>query len=1479
MKLNTWPSEALLFLRSVRALHGTARREGRRSGSRGLVPVKRNRPSKKQAKRARRSRERELARPLHARDGGRPLKPSDLAFITPELDARIDDAVDWLLSSSDADVVGVTDRHAWAKEARSDAVALDVDARLAELIALDNTLLQQLEHPQSAIANARPPSLARAIGNEIVSGSERVGEPELAVAAPLERLDDLGGEWAHLVRALGFRGQLDAALRVVDALESGVAPDPISQDAAAERTTTTAATGGTSKAALASSPDDRVYLAALAACAEAGNVHEALRTLGRLRHFVLTHAEARQNAARVDSSKSTGDASDDFRHIEAVSRDDMAAEADAETLLRGYTSAMHACARAVPRPRPDIARELLSLMENRDGLRASAHHCTAAMSAHVRAHDGPGAFALFEAARASQVVPTTEMLTMLVRACALGADGRGAEFEKATGIVEAMAASVVPDAETTKAPFGIPEPAPPTVATYNALLEVLAQQSHWQAASMAVEVLSQMATSNLMPDRGTASALLRCATASSDAPFALAVLDEMEHEWGLGAPGPTHIAAATRALGRAASQTARRAAQAYAQRRTQGAVEPFASSGVPPEGLVVSAEEEAVQDREFGRGPPGVGLLKVLRAATAQLVEDAELEASAGGWPVEMEPVLNFGRVGGGESGTDEDDGSAASAVCELLRGNDAGSAVDDLLPWVLQRLADTHKFETRLGFDLGVDLDGGDTGFDTFANALAAVENDAQMEAATELGSIASDTLDDETSTDRLTENPKSILVRALARRTELKDLPTLDRHLLLLPPRALARYLHKYVLPYITALSRAEAEAGDPELRRWDVRLEDDRRREQRMRERRNRRGGARDEAATMRNWTTGRSGIDAGLGERGPTMRPGDYLVDDVDAKAGFEHKDSSNGRQVMPTTVLGAETANSTLQAIPVQDSRNGGQHMEPTVFSAVSDSDDILNTHISDTGVDDNGNISAIIEHDERWQSALDEFARRLNAAEANAPEYDSYENNNAHGKAGLTDDMIDEILDPLLEDTDSFQDTALLDDSGILGDGVLYRMVDEADAELQKILAGDDDGIISPEAFERMKSQMQMDEDSDVDIDDVLDAVDFFHTSTDGPGFGGGVREQNDRVSGTVTPLDDSGASLERVADDTSSAMIMDRQQAIEIIEEAEGPFLVGSTPDDFVYHESDSSRTLLAPKSWRMDDNAQRIWDRAEREAAARRWQRLDRLQALCNQHTPLLRSFARRVAEHNEDFVRAGQPPLPSGELGGSRVTHGERQSWIVQRARTLLERHTEWAPPAASVPAVTDETTKSSRKMLAQCHLEPVHDNDTALTRGALLSVYARAQRLRTTLDIARSAFAPLDRIPQTPDSHLGDTGSAKFVAGPRELRSIVQMLIRARRYDAAAALRGGILVADNDTALNPMGTNPVVERKASTGLRYSKLPPPATPQQGALAMLPFKRDADAVFVYEFDGAVHSSLIAAETRRGEFDRALSLLLEVGH
>ena len=127
---------------------------------------------------------------------------------------------------------------------------------------------------------------------------------------------------------------------------------------------------------------------------------------------------------------------------------------------------------------------------------------------------------------------------------------------------------------------------------------------------------------------------------------------------------------------------------------------------------------------------------------------------------------------------------------------------------------------------------------------------------------------------------------------------------------------------------------------------------------------------------------------------------------------------------------------------------------------------------------------------------------------------------------------------------------------------------------------------------------------------------------------------------------------------------------------------------------------------------------------------------------------------------------------------------------------------------------------------------------------------------------------------------DNDGVKILAGPRELRSIVQMLIRARRYDAAAALRGGILVADNDVALNPTGQSPDVQREASTGLRYPRLPPPADPEQGALAMLPFKHDADAgSYEYEFDGAVHSSLIAAEARRGEFDRALSLLLEVSH
>ena len=201
--------------------------------------------------------------------------------------------------------------------------------------------------------------------------------------------------------------------------------------------------------------------------------------------------------------------------------------------------------------------------------------------------------------------------------------------------------------------------------------------------------------------------------------------------------------------------------------------------------------------------------------------------------------------------------------------------------------------------------------------------------------------------------------------------------------------------------------------------------------------------------------------------------------------------------------------------------------------------------------------------------------------------------------------------------------------------------------------------------------------------------------------------------------------------------------------------------------------------------------------------------------------------------------------------------------------------------------------------------------------MLAAYAGSLRIGTALAIARSAYVPFEQAIESA-AGAGRERSVVF-AGPAELRSLMRMLLRAKRYDAAALLRGGVLPAD-DEVLTGAAKARTAELAAAAAAGSAApgdrgvpmLPRPLGPAVGSVVMLPheFEREpqersapALAAFVaaanedgeggegfalppvdrapskcsFEFDGAVHGMLILAETRRGELDRALSLLLEV--
>jgi hypothetical protein len=272
------------------------------------------------------------------------------------------------------------------------------------------------------------------------------------------------------------------------------------------------------------------------------------------------------------------------------------------------------------------------------------------------------------------------------------------------------------------------------------------------------------------------------------------------------------------------------------------------------------------------------------------------------------------------------------------------------------------------------------------------------------------------------------------------------------------------------------------------------------------------------------------------------------------------------------------------------------------------------------------------------------------------------------------------------------------------------------------------------------------------------------------------------------------------------------------------------------------------------------------------------------------------------------AGGTASPGGDTSGATVKFAERQSWYLAETAALLERRT-----GVGLPQRQDAGSSQSTA-LAQSVNGP---HDGAATRGALLAAYAGSLRIGTALAIARSAYVPFE---QAIESAAGAGRERGVVfAGPAELRSLMRMLLRAKRYDAAALLRGGVLPAD-DGVLTGAAKARTAELAAAAAAGSAApgdrgvpmLPRPLGPAVGSVVMLPheFEREpqersapALAAFVaaanedgeggegfalppvdrapskcsFEFDGAVHGMLILAETKRGELDRALSLLLEV--
>ena len=275
------------------------------------------------------------------------------------------------------------------------------------------------------------------------------------------------------------------------------------------------------------------------------------------------------------------------------------------------------------------------------------------------------------------------------------------------------------------------------------------------------------------------------------------------------------------------------------------------------------------------------------------------------------------------------------------------------------------------------------------------------------------------------------------------------------------------------------------------------------------------------------------------------------------------------------------------------------------------------------------------------------------------------------------------------------------------------------------------------------------------------------------------------------------------------------------------------------------------------------------------------------------------------------------------GASVTFNQRQSWFLAECAALVERCTGWGLPSQqegqeTTPAQGDALARGTDGLLPSC-------KDSAVTRGALLAAYAGSLRIGTALAVVRRAYMPFAQaieLGATTQNHehghrqqqQEEEQEEKGVcAGAQELRTLTRMLLRAKRYDAAALLRGGVLPAADHVLLGAAKAREAeLAAAAAAGMPapgdggIAVLPPPAAPTAGSIVMLPFEHAAReeastpalAAFVanaggskaggdapaertkqyrFEYDGTVHAMLILAEARRGELDRALSLLLEV--
>jgi len=443
-------------------------------------------------------------------------------------------------------------------------------------------------------------------------------------------------------------------------------------------------------------------------------------------------------------------------------------------------------------------------------------------------------------------------------------------------------------------------------------------------------------------------------------------------------------------------------------------------------------------------------------------------------------------------------------------------------------------------------------------------------------------------------------VIARCLARAIEPHELPPLDRHLLLLSPNALARYLSEHALPYANAASAKRREEGEPTLRDWDSRPPPDVRRERRARERlaraASRRGRevAGEDQLRPSDLTMRAVGVQdrAQAGRKRPFVHLGDFIMDELDADDGGE---GERQRQQQRAEEWEEQDRRMRGELLALPPGSAGTGELAPLGGDAVWDqlaargagsagANEELPFIIALEG--DVGGASArggrssdsaqfedleaeYIAQDEAWQGALDSFASKVAAFE----------------KAGeLDDDQLDALLAEAEAHTGNGAQMRALAGLGLAEDGI-DGVSDDDDDDFEWADAEDDD----------------------------LGEIDF--------------GEEGQAQSGSADGV----------------YIVTDRDEATRLLNEAmlDGG-LAAHMPEGWRGEEGDELEMM--PEEWSSPEADEKMRDRAEARADAAATAARDRRTALTYAHTEEIRPLARRVAVSASSFGRAQRAPPPA-------------------------------------------------------------------------------------------------------------------------------------------------------------------------------------------------------------------------------------------